>query len=63
MALCVGPPTGARLRLALDQRQLWPAWGAESERIVRTTFDWPIVARQTMDLYAELLGSLPGKPG
>lgn len=45
----------ARLRRAIDQRQLWPAWGAESERIVRTTFDWPIVARQTMDLYAELL--------
>jgi len=45
----------AKLRLALAQRARWPAWGAESERIVRATFDWPIVARQTMALYQELL--------
>jgi glycogen synthase len=44
-----------RLRRALAQRERWPAWGAESERIVRSTFDWPIVARQTLALYAELL--------
>ncbi|HMQ34785.1 MAG TPA: glycosyltransferase family 4 protein [Chloroflexaceae bacterium] len=47
----------AKLRLALDQRGRWPAWGEESERIVRTTFDWPIVARKTLELYAELLAA------
>lgn len=46
-----------KLRLALAQRQCWPRWGEESERIVRTTFDWPIVARQTLALYAELLAA------
>ena len=45
----------AKLRLALAQRARWPAWGEESVRIVRATFDWPIVARQTMALYQELL--------
>lgn len=44
-----------KLRLALAQRERWPAWGEESARIVRTTFDWPIVARRTLELYAELL--------
>jgi glycosyltransferase involved in cell wall biosynthesis len=47
----------ARLRLALAQRERWPDWGAESELIVRTTFDWPIVARRTLDLYRELLAA------
>jgi glycogen synthase len=46
----------AKLGLALAQQGQWPAWGAESERIVRTTFDWPIVARQTLALYTELIG-------
>jgi glycogen synthase len=45
----------AKLGLALNQQGQWPAWGAESERIVRTTFDWPIVARRTLALYGELL--------
>ncbi len=45
----------ATLRLALQQRARWPAWGAESERIVRTTFAWPVVARQTLELYRELM--------
>jgi glycosyltransferase involved in cell wall biosynthesis len=49
----------ARLRLALAQRDCWSAWGAESERIVRTTFDWPIVARQTLGLYEQLLWERP----
>jgi glycosyltransferase involved in cell wall biosynthesis len=49
-----------RLGRALAQRERWPAWGDESERIVRTTFDWPIVARQTLALYAELLTRRPG---
>jgi glycogen(starch) synthase len=47
----------AKLGLALRQRERWPAWGEESVRIVRTTFDWPVVARQTMALYQELLCS------
>jgi glycosyltransferase involved in cell wall biosynthesis len=39
---------------ALQARDRWPAWGEESVRIVRTTFDWPIVARQTLELYHQL---------
>lgn len=45
----------AKLRLALAQRERWPAWGAESVRIVTTTFAWPVVARQTLNLYENLL--------
>jgi glycosyltransferase involved in cell wall biosynthesis len=44
-----------RLRLALRQREQWPAWGDESVRIVTSTFAWPVVARQTKDLYEALL--------
>lgn len=44
-----------KIRKALDARELWPTWGIESERIVRSSFDWPIVARQTLALYSELL--------
>lgn len=43
-----------KLRLALDQREHWPAWGAASVEIVTSTFAWPVVARQTMNLYREL---------
>jgi glycogen(starch) synthase len=50
----------AKLGLALRQRERWPAWGEESVRIVRTTFDWPVVARQTMALYGELLCGAAG---
>jgi glycogen synthase len=39
---------------ALQARASWPAWGEESVRIVRTTFDWPVVARQTLELYHQL---------
>ncbi|MFV9506052.1 MAG: glycosyltransferase family 4 protein [Oscillochloridaceae bacterium umkhey_bin13] len=45
----------AKLSLALRQPERWPAWGEESARIVRSTFDWPIVARQTLNLYQDLL--------
>jgi glycosyltransferase involved in cell wall biosynthesis len=45
----------AQLQAALATRDRWPAWGAESEKIVRSTFDWPIVAAQTLQLYRELL--------
>ncbi len=44
-----------KLRSALAQRERWPAWGEASVQIVRTTFDWPIVARKTLELYEELL--------
>jgi glycogen(starch) synthase len=47
----------AKLRLALAQRDRWPAWGEESERIVRSTFHWPVVARTTMQLYSDLLAA------
>jgi glycosyltransferase involved in cell wall biosynthesis len=46
-----------KLRLALAQRERWPAWGEQSVRIVVSTFHWPVVARKTMDLYAELLSA------
>jgi glycogen(starch) synthase len=39
---------------ALQARDRWPAWGEESIRIVRTTFDWPIVARQTLAEYQRM---------
>lgn len=49
----------AKLRMALERRAEWPAWGAESVRIVTSTFDWPVVARRTMALYEELLAAGP----
>lgn len=47
----------AKIRRALRARERWPAWGEASERIVRTTFDWPIVARRTLEVYKELMGA------
>jgi glycosyltransferase involved in cell wall biosynthesis len=47
----------AKLHLALQARPLWPAWGEESARIVHSTFAWPVVARQTLELYQELLAA------
>jgi glycosyltransferase involved in cell wall biosynthesis len=44
----------AKLALALDERACWPAWGDESVRIVRTTFDWPVVARRTLAEYERM---------
>ena len=44
----------AKMRLALDQRNRWAAWGEESVRIVRGTFDWPVVARRTKQEYERL---------
>ncbi|GAB4195624.1 MAG: glycosyltransferase family 4 protein [Roseiflexaceae bacterium] len=50
----------AKLGLALDQRARWTAWGEESVRIVRSTFDWPVVARRTRDTYEQMIAaSLP----
>ena len=43
-----------RSALALDARARWPAWGEESVRIVRTTFDWPVVARRTLAEYERM---------
>ena len=45
-----------KLRAALANRARWPAWGDESVKIVTSTFAWPVVARQTVMLYRELLG-------
>ncbi|KAB8140490.1 glycosyltransferase family 4 protein [Chloroflexia bacterium SDU3-3] len=45
-----------KLRLTLAQRADWPAWGEESVRIVRSTFDWPVVARRTKAAYQQMLG-------
>lgn len=47
----------AKLRLVLMQRDRWPAWGEESVRIVKSTFDWPVVARQTQQLYEKVVSS------
>ena len=46
-----------KLTQALDARAQWPAWGDESVRIVRTTFDWPVVARQTLAEYRRMLAA------
>ncbi len=47
----------AKIRLALDQRDRWAAWGDESVRIVRATFDWPVVARRTKREYEAMVGA------
>lgn len=47
----------AKLALALDQRARWAEWGAESVRIVRETFDWPVVARRTRTTYEQMLAA------
>jgi glycogen synthase len=44
-----------KILAALHRRAEWPEWGAESMRIVRETFDWPVVARRTRDEYAAML--------
>jgi len=48
----------ARIALALDARAQWPAWGAESVRIVRSIFDWPVVARRTLLEYERMVAEL-----
>ena len=45
------------LRLALQLRAHWPRWGAAGAAIVRRTFDWPVVARRTVEMYEEVSGS------
>lgn len=45
-----------KLALALEQRRQWPGWGEESVRIVRETFDWPVVARLTLEEYQRMIG-------
>lgn len=45
----------AKLQQALAQRNDWRAWGNQSVQIVRSTFDWPVVARQTRDEYERML--------
>lgn len=44
-----------KLRLALEQRTRWPAWGEKSVHIVRSTFDWPVVAKKTKNMYEALV--------
>jgi glycosyltransferase involved in cell wall biosynthesis len=44
-----------KIARALDARPRWPAWGDESVRIVRTTFDWPVVARRTLEEYRRMI--------
>jgi glycogen(starch) synthase len=44
----------AKIGLALESRASWPAWGEESVRIVRSTFDWPVVARRTLAEYERM---------
>jgi glycogen synthase len=39
---------------ALQAREHWPAWGEESVQIVRSTFDWPVVARRTLAEYERM---------
>jgi glycosyltransferase involved in cell wall biosynthesis len=44
----------AKIGRALGARAEWPSWGEASERIVRTTFDWPVVARRTLEEYQRM---------
>ena len=50
------PALANALRLALQLRDYWPQWGHNGAALVKQTFDWPIVARQTLALYQTLLG-------
>lgn len=45
----------AKLAAALAARAQWPAWGAASVAIVRSTFDWPVVAQATLAEYRRML--------
>ena len=45
-----------QLAAALAARAQWPAWGLQSEQIVREVFDWPVVARRTLAEYERMLG-------
>src|SRR5690606_37059563 len=45
----------AKIAQALAARDQWPAWGDASVEIVRTTFDWPVVARRTLTEYKRML--------
>ena len=44
-----------KLLLALAARSRWKEWAMHSQQIVRTTFDWPVVARRTRQTYATIL--------
>lgn len=43
------------LRLALQLRDHWRAWGDAGYTIVAQTFDWRVVARQTLNSYEQAL--------
>lgn len=45
----------AALREAVALRGQWRGWGEQGARIVRETFDWPIVARSTSHEYQRML--------
>jgi glycogen(starch) synthase len=40
----------------LDCQPDWPVMGAEGARIARERFDWPVVARATLEVYREMVG-------
>jgi glycogen(starch) synthase len=46
-----------KIAKALDARDRWPVWGDASVEIVRSTFDWPVVARKTLDTYHRMLAT------
>ena len=45
----------AKIARAIAARAQWPAWGDASVNIVRTTFDWPVVARRTLEEYERMV--------
>ena len=45
----------AKLIKVIEQRSSWPEWGEASVEIVRTTFDWPVVASRTLTEYKRML--------
>lgn len=44
-----------KLIRVIEQRSCWAEWGEASVEIVRTTFDWPVVARRTLTEYKRML--------
>jgi glycosyltransferase involved in cell wall biosynthesis len=54
---------GEKIVRALAARAQWPAWGDESVRIVRTTFDWPVVARRTLEEYHRMIAERAARGG
>jgi len=43
----------------IARRREWPEMGEEGVRIVRQRFDWPVVARATLEVYQQMIAESP----